>query len=164
MFGNPKMSLLKRLCLIWSGCIIYRHSTAGQKHYVPVMGPHVQATKLIQTLLNKPALACFKPSQLRKISLFMVRKILNAFAESPPLEQGFFIQPDCAFHKWWRLHLIHLLLMATWYWCYLPVKAIQSVPVSGKSTQMPSSAKLDSSLQFMPLKTKYKYWWNTLFL
>ncbi len=27
--------------------------------------------------------------------------ILNAFAEAPPLKQGFFIFPDWAFHNWW---------------------------------------------------------------
>ncbi len=28
--------------------------------------------------------------------------ICNAFAEAPPLKQGFYIQPDCAFNEWWE--------------------------------------------------------------
>jgi hypothetical protein len=31
--------------------------------------------------------------------------VSNTFAEVPPPKQGFFIRPDCAFHKWWTLHL-----------------------------------------------------------
>jgi hypothetical protein len=28
----------------------------------------------------------------------------NAFAEAPPPKQGFYIQPDLAFHMWWTSH------------------------------------------------------------
>ncbi len=30
--------------------------------------------------------------------------VSNAFAEAPPLKQGFFIRPDRAFHEWWVNH------------------------------------------------------------
>jgi hypothetical protein len=31
--------------------------------------------------------------------------VSNAFTEAPPLKQGFYIYPDCAFHEWWTKHL-----------------------------------------------------------
>ncbi len=31
--------------------------------------------------------------------------VSNAFAEAPPPKQGFFIQPERAFHEWWTIHL-----------------------------------------------------------
>jgi hypothetical protein len=30
--------------------------------------------------------------------------VSNAFAEAPPLKQGFYIRPDKAFHEWWSIH------------------------------------------------------------
>jgi len=30
--------------------------------------------------------------------------VSNAFAEAPPLKQGFYIRPDKAFHEWWTIH------------------------------------------------------------
>ncbi len=33
--------------------------------------------------------------------------VSNAFTKAPPPKQGFFIQPDNAFHSWWKEHLKH---------------------------------------------------------
>jgi hypothetical protein len=30
--------------------------------------------------------------------------VSNAFSEAPPPKQGFFVQPDRAFHEWWVNH------------------------------------------------------------
>jgi hypothetical protein len=30
--------------------------------------------------------------------------VCNAFAEAPPLKQGFYLRPDKAFHDWWENH------------------------------------------------------------
>jgi hypothetical protein len=33
-----------------------------------------------------------------------VADVSNAFAEAPPPKQGFYIQPDLAYHAWWTSH------------------------------------------------------------
>ncbi len=57
--------------------------------------------------------------------------VSNAFGEAPPPKLGFYIYPDCAFNKWWVLHLKQL-----------PLQPGQVIPVLSAMQGHPESPRL----------------------
>ncbi len=54
--------------------------------------------------INQTSACLFYAIAAAKNLLVFGANVSNAFAEAPPPKQGFFIRPDCAFHKWWVNH------------------------------------------------------------
>ena len=51
--------------------------------------------------VNRTSVGLFYAVAAAENLLVYGTNVSNAFAEAPPPKQGFFICPDCAFHKWW---------------------------------------------------------------
>ncbi len=76
--------------------------------------------------------------------------VSNAFTESPPPKQGFYIHPDCAFHEWWVKHRSgrQYLRIMSYSFCRL-CKDIRNLLVCERNMLMLSSENWDSRRQCM---------------
>ncbi len=66
-----------------------------------------QVRVLDYTYANSPDHTCsriFYGISAAENFLIYGANVSNAFAESPPPKQGFYIHPDAAFHTWWTIH------------------------------------------------------------
>ena len=66
-----------------------------------MVGKFEYLTTLMQIVLITRQLAYFMLFQQQRTCLIFEGDVSNAFSEAPPPKQGFFIQPDRAFHEWW---------------------------------------------------------------
>jgi hypothetical protein len=144
MFGNPTAvdSDAAVFCMVWTYAI--KALDGRYKARCTCDGPphSGQARILNETYANcvdQTGAQIFYSISAAENLLIYGADVSNAFAEAPPPKQGFYIIPDKAFLDWWVNCKSSLLyLMETSFLSSPPCRAIQNLPIYGRSMPMPS--------------------------